>query len=98
MNIYLCWGWFCSLITFIITIILSNILEMKELNPILNLFLFNTYYAILFYGIAWSLIFTIYHYYRYNQLYSNYISYSCCFIFTFNLIHDIISIYGGSII
>ena len=99
MNKYFITGFVCSLVTFITTIILANVLQITELNPIMNMFLINTYRAILFYGVIWAVLFTIYRYLNdTNQtIYRNYLSYLVCFVFSFDLIHDLISI-GGYIL
>ena len=92
MNIYLLWGWFASMITFVLTVMLNNVLQIKELNPVMSFLLSNTYYLIIVYGVIWAIIFTMYNYYQ-NDYIGNYISYLCCFIFTFDLIHDLITLY-----
>ena len=99
MNKYFITGFICSLATFITTIILANIVQITELNPIMNMFLDNTYHAIMFYALVWSLLFTIYRYLEETnqKIYVNYLSYLVFFMFSFDLIHDLISI-GGYII
>ena len=99
MNKYFITGFICSLATFTITVILANVMQITELNPIMNIFLDNTYNAILFYTIVWALLFTIYRYLdEINQkIYVNYLSYFVFFMFSFDAIHDAISI-GGYIL
>lgn len=97
MKVLLLWGWLCSLITFLLTIILANTIGIVELNPIMNIMLKNTYLAIIGYGIVWACIFAAYQYYRrWNMpLYTDYLCALVGFTFTFNLLHDLISLYGG---
>ena len=96
MNRYFIFGFICSLITFTGTVILANVLQITELNPIMNMFLNNTYNAIMFYALIWSLLFTIYRYFEETnqKIYVNYLSYLVFFMFSFDLIHDLISIGG----
>ena len=96
MNKYFKVGFACSVSTFILTVVLSNIVQIKELNPVLDLFLGKTYMAVMFYGLIWSLLFTIYRYYDETdqQIYVNYLSYFVFFIFSFDLLHDVISMVG----
>ena len=100
MNKYFITGFICSLATFITTIILANVVQITELNPIMNIFLDNTYNAILFYALIWSLLFTIYRYLEETnqKIYVNYLSYLVFFMFSFDLIHDAISIIGAGLI
>ena len=96
LNKYFITGFVCSLTTFITTIILANVMQITELNPIMNMFLDNTYYAIMFYSLVWSLLFTIYRYFEETnqKIYVNYLSYLVFFVFGFDLMHDLISIGG----
>ena len=96
MNKYFIIGFICSVITFTTTIILANIMQITELNPIMNFFLNNTYYAIIYYAIIWAFLFTAFQYLKDNgeTVYVNYLSYLVCFVFAFDLIHDLISIGG----
>ena len=100
MNKYFITGFVCSLATFITTIILANILQITELNPIMDFFLNNTYHAIIYYAIIWALLFTAFQYLEDNNqiVYVNYLSYLVCFVFAFDLIHDVISIIGAGLI
>ena len=100
MNKYFITGFVCSLVTFITTIILANVMQITELNPIMNIFLDNTYYAIIYYAIIWAFLFTAFQYLKDNDeiVYVNYLSYLVCFVFAFDLIHDVISIIGAGLI
>ena len=100
MNKYFITGFVCSLVTFTTTIILANVMQITELNPIMNMFLDNTYYVIIYYAIIWTLLFTAFQYLEDNNqiVYVNYLSYLVCFVFAFDLIHDVISIIGGYIL
>ena len=97
MNVYLTIGFICSLITFVATIILKNFYNIIELNPVMNIFLSNTFYAVLIYGIIWAVTFTAYKQNK-DNIYGDYISYLVCFMFGFNLIHDGISLIGSDLI
>ena len=99
MDKYFITGFACSVVTFITTIILANVMQITELNPIMNMFLDNTYNAIMFYAVVWTLLFTIYRYLEdtNQKIYVNYLSFFVFFMFSFDLIHDLISI-GGYIL
>jgi len=84
-------GWLCSLGTFGLTIYMNSHYIIKELNPMLGVFFGNTYYLILFYGLIWCGIFMIYD--RYEDTYiAHYIAYMALFIFSFDLIHDLVQV------
>ena len=96
MNKYFVTGFICSLVTFTTTVILANVVQITELNPIMDFFLNNIYHAIMFYALVWSLLFTIYRYLEETnqKIYVNYLSFFVFFMFSFDLIHDLISIGG----
>ena len=84
-------GWLCSLGAFGLTIYMNSHYIIKELNPISGFFLGNTYYLIMFYGLMWCGIFMIYD--RYEDTYiAHYIAYMALFIFSFDLIHDLVQV------
>jgi len=84
-------GWLCSLGAFGSTVYMNNHYIIKELNPILGFFLGNTYYLILFYAMAWCVIFMIYDYFK-NTYIAHYIAYMALFIFSFDLVHDLVQV------
>jgi len=84
-------GWLCSLGAFGLTVYMNSHYTIKELNPVLGFFLGNMYYLILFYGFMWCGVFMIYD--RYEDTYiARYISYMALFIFSFDLVHDLVQV------
>ena len=84
-------GFLCSLGTFGLTIYMNSYYIIKELNPFLGFFLGNTYYLILFYGFVWCTIFMLYDHFK-NTYIAHYIAYMTLFIFSFDLIHDLVQV------
>jgi len=84
-------GFLCSLGAFGLTVYMNSHYVIKELNPILGFFLGNTYYLILFYGFVWCTIFMLYDYFK-NTYIAYYITYMAFFIFSFNLVHDLVQV------
>jgi len=84
-------GFLCSLGTFGLTIYMNSHYIIKELNPMFGIFLGNTYYLILFYALVWCVIFMIYDRFK-NTYIAHYIAYMAFFIFSFDLIHDLVQV------
>ena len=84
-------GWLCSLGAFGLTIYMNSHYIIKELNPIFGFFLGNTYYLIVFYGLMWCGVFIIYDKYEGTYI-ADYIAYMVFFIFSFDLIHDLVQV------
>jgi len=84
-------GWLCSLGAFGLTVYMNSHYVIKELNPIFGFFFENTYYLILFYGVVWCAIFMIYDHFK-NTYIAHYIAYMVFFIFSFDLVHDLVQV------
>ena len=84
-------GWLCSLGVFGLTVYMNGHYIIKELNPIFGFFFRNTYYLILFNALVWCTIFMLYD--RFKDTYiAHYIAYMTFFIFSFDLIHDLVQV------
>jgi len=84
-------GWLCSLGTLALTIYINAHYTIIELNPFFRFFLGNTYYLIIFYNFSWCVIFMIYDKYEGTYI-AHYIAYMAFFIFSFDLIHDLVQV------
>jgi len=84
-------GWLCSLGAFGLTVYMNIHYSIIELNPVFGFFLGNTYYLILFYALVWCIIFILYDHFK-NTYIAHYIAYMTLFIFSFDLVHDIMQV------
>jgi len=84
-------GFLCSLGAFGLTVYMNAHYSITELNPFLGVFLGSTYYLILFYGVVWCAIFMIYDYFTDTYI-AHYIAYIAFFIFSFDLVHDLVQV------